>query len=334
MRELATVRRCLWLVGSIWVALIVPAPAEAQRPLRDKADVDKLFSQLSNWGRWGNDDQIGTLNLITPKKRVQAASLVQQGLTVSLARLVEKQAALDNQSPFEHTMLSSGHGEGTQWATDKFAVSYHGIAHTHMDALCHLVHNGKLYNGYSQHEISARGAGKLGIHHVQTGVFTRGILIDIPRLRKVKYLEPGTPIYPDDLNAWEKRAGVRVESGDVVFIRTGKWARRDELGAWEIGKEGLAGLHASCAEWLRERDVAMLGTDAASDVMPSGVVGVEQPVHLLVLNAMGMPIFDNCDLEELGRTAERLGRWEFLITAAPIPVEGGTGSPLNPLATF
>lgn len=311
-----------------------PTRGTAQQKDLTKADVDRLFKELSNWGRWGADDQLGTLNLITSAKRVQAATLVKEGRSVSLARNVEKKAAADNSSPFQQVMLSTGKGEGTQWVTDRYTVSYHGIAHTHMDSLCHLVQDGKLYNGYLQSEITDSGAGKLSVHHFKHGIFTRAILMDIPRLRGVKHLEPGSPIYPEELSAWENRAGVKVGAGDVVFIRTGKWARRDELGAWDSSKEGLAGLHVSCAKWLKERDVAMLGSDAASDVMPSRVAGVAQPVHLLTLNAMGMPIFDNCDLEEVGRVAEQLKRWEFLITAAPIPVEGGTGSPLNPIATF
>ena len=122
-------------------------------------------------------------------------------------------------------------------------------------------------------------------------------------------------------------------SGDVVFVRTGRWKLRDEKGAWSPSDEA-AGLFASCAKWLKDRDVAMLGSDAASEVIPSRVQGVPQPIHQLVLIAMGMPIFDNCDLEALGDEAEKQNRWEFLITAAPLPVVGGTGSPLNPIATF
>lgn len=325
---------CSWVVAA-WIASLAVAPqADAQQKEFTKADVDRLFQEVSNWGRWGKDDQLGTLNLITPAKRVQAAGLVKTGRAVSLARNVEKQAAADNNSPFQHTMLSTGKGEGTQWVTDRFTVSYHGFAHTHMDALSHLVHQGKLYNGFAQSEISDAGVAKLSVHRVKHGVFTRAILMDIPRLRGVKHLEPGTPIYPEELDAWENRAGVKVGAGDVILIRTGKWGRRDAQGAWDGSKEGLAGLHVSCVKWLRERDVAMLGSDAAIDVIPSRVAGVPQPVHLLALNAMGTPIFDNCDLEEVGRVAEELKRWEFLISAAPIPVEGGTGSPLNPIATF
>lgn len=325
--------RMLVLAVTILSCLICSGSANAQDKELTKADVDRLFTELSNWGRWGAEDQLGTINLITPAKRVQAAALVKEGITVSLARNVEKQSAVDNSSPFQHEMLAVGEGPGNQWAMDRFTVSYHGIAHTHMDSLCHLVHDGKLYNGFLQKEITKNGAGKLSVHQFKNGIVTRAILMDIPKLRGVKYLEPGTPIYPEDLAAWENRAGVKVGPGDVIFIRTGKWALRDERGPWDTN-QGLAGLHVSCAKWLKERDVAMLGSDAASDVIPSRVGNVEFPVHLLVLNAMGMPIFDNCDLEELSRVSEQLKRWEFLITAAPIPVEGGTGSPLNPIATF
>jgi kynurenine formamidase len=155
----------------------------------------------------------------------------------------------------------------------------------------------------------------------------------MPRLKGVESLEPGTPIYPADLEAWEKQAGMKVSSGDVIFIRTGRWALRDAKGPWPASQKS-AGLHASCARWLKQRDVAALGSDAASDVMPSGVEGVNQPIHQLVLIAMGMPIFDNCDLEALSQEAARQSRWEFLLTAAPLAVGGGTGSPLNPIATF
>ena len=159
------------------------------------------------------------------------------------------------------------------------------------------------------------------------------MLLDIPKLKGVPYLEPGTPIFPDDLNAWEKKAGVKVEAGDIVFVRTGRWARRAAAGPWNVGLRS-AGLHASCAAWLHKRDVAMVGSDAASDVMPSRVEGVRQPIHQLLLVAMGTPIFDNCDLEAISDAAAARKRWTFLLSAAPISVKGGTGSPLNPIATF
>jgi len=327
------------LVAGLTVLLLVnsgsaqDASTDAAKKMT-RADVERLVKELSNWGRWGTDDERGALNLITPQKRAQAAKLVKRGLSVSLARDVEKTPAVDNKYPFNHTMLLLGKNAVGQFSSDRFSVAYHGVTHTHMDSLCHLFYRGRMYNGFSRDEVAQDGAGKLGIQNVKTGIFTRGVLIDIPRLRGLKYLEPGSAIYPAELDAWEKRAGVRVQSGDVVFIRTGRWARRDERGAWDTATDGMAGLHASCAVWLKKRDVAMLGSDAASDVIPSGIDGITHPVHLLTLHAMGVHIFDNCDLEELGRVAEKLGSWEFLITASPLAVPRGTGSPLNPIATY
>jgi kynurenine formamidase len=296
-----------------------------------KADVDRLMTELSNWGRWGKDDQLGAINLITAAKRKQAVALVKEGFPVSLARDTEKEKADDNPNPYQHTMVMVG--AGGQWSVDQFQILFHGYQHTHLDALCHMFWNGKMYNGFSQEEVTRSGAGKLAIGNLKQGIITRGILMDIPRLKGVPYLEPGTPIYPEDLEAWERRAGLKLTAGDAVFIRTGRWARRAEKGAWDVGANS-AGLHASCARWLKARDVALLGSDAASDVLPSGIEGLTHPIHQLTLVAMGVNIFDNCDLEALGEAAAKRKRWEFLLTAAPIPLTGGTGSPLNPIATF
>ena len=305
-----------------------------ERPKLTKADIERQITELSNWGRWGKDDQLGALNLITPEKRVQAAHLVKKGISVSLARDVEKNQAVDNGSPFQHEMVLIGRGTTGPWATDKISVDYHGFAHTHMDSLCHLFYNGKIYNGFSRDKIGPNGAEVMAIRNAKTGIFTRGILFDIPALRGVRFLEPGTAIYPEDLDAWEKHAKVKVSSGDVVFISTGRWARRDAMGPWSVEKEGAAGLHASCAKWLKDRDIAMLGSDGASDVVPSQVEGIDFPVHLLTLHAMGVHIFDNCDLTDISKTAEKLQQWEFLLTASPLAIPGGTGSPLNPIATY
>jgi kynurenine formamidase len=293
-----------------------------------KADIDRWMTELSNWGRWGKDDQLGAINLITPAKRKQAVLLVRDGESVSLARETDKQTSADNPQPYGHTMSLAG-----VWSIDTLNVLFHGYAHTHLDALCHMFYQGKMYNGFSQAEVTQKGAGKLSIHNLKQGIFTRGVLIDIARLKKVPYLEPGTAIYPADLDAWEKESGIKVSSGDAVFIRTGRWARRDAAGPWDISTSS-AGLHASCARWLKQRDVALLGSDAASDLLPSGVEGVSHPIHQLTLVAMGVHIFDNCDLEALSRATVSRKRSEFLLTAAPIPVVGGTGSPLNPVATF
>jgi kynurenine formamidase len=314
------------LLGIMALAADEPASHHAT-----KADVDRWMKELSNWGRWGSNDQMGTVNLITPEKRKAAAALVKEGVAISLAHDADTEKSVDNNSPYGHKMLSTGARPAGQFMMDEYSVSYHGLAHTHMDALSHMAWEGKLYNGTPQTEVTDKGANVLAVTAFRDGIFTRGILMDIPRLKNLPYLEPGTPIYPEDLDAWEKKAGLRIGSGDVVFIRTGRWARRKKLGPWD--PSSVAGLYASCAKWLKQRDVAMVGSDSDTDVMPSGIPGV-QPMHQILLIAMGTPIFDNCDLEALADAAAKRNRWAFLITAAPISMPGGTGSPLNPIAVF
>jgi kynurenine formamidase len=317
-------------------ALLIPLAMIAysqSRPAVTRETVDQWMTELSNWGRWGKDDELGAINLITPAKRKQAIGLVKEGVSFSLARNAEKEKAVDNPAPFVHQMTRTGINNPGTSSGDSFLITHHGYAHTHMDSLCHFFYKGKMFNGFPQELVTDQGAGKLSINNFKNGILTRGILMDMAQLKGVEYLEPGTPIYPEDLDAWEKKAGLKVKSGDVIFIRTGRWALRDAKGPWPVGGKS-AGLYATCARWLKARDVAMLGSDAASDVMPSGVEGVAQPIHTLVLVAMGMPIFDNCDLELISREASKRKRWEFLLTAAPIAVPGATGSALNPIATF
>ncbi len=302
-------------------------------PPLTKVNIETWMKELSNWGRWGKDDQMGTVNLITPAKRKQAATLVKEGVAVSLARDTEKVKSIDNPSPFSQTMSATGQKPMGQFVVDTYSVNYHGYAHTHMDALCHMFYNGKMYNGFSQQEVTNDGANKNAITAFRNGILSRGILMDIPRLKGLPYLEPSTAIYPEDLDAWEKKAGVKVQSGDIIFIRTGRWARRAAKGPWNISANS-AGLHASCMKWIKDRDVAMVGSDASTDLMPSGIDGVVQPIHQLLLIAMGTPIFDNCDLEAVSEAANQRKRWEFLLTAAPLAVTKGTGSPLNPIAVF
>src|SRR5262245_22407051 len=155
------------------------------------ADVERWMKELSNWGRWGREDQLGTLNLITPAKRQAAAKLVRDGVTVSLSRDAAKEQAVDNGSPFSHKMTATGVNNPGQYAMDTLSVSYHGWAHTHMDALSHMFYKGQMYNGFRQQETTDKGAAKLGVTNVKNGIFTRGILMDIPRLKNVTYLEPG-----------------------------------------------------------------------------------------------------------------------------------------------
>jgi len=320
------------------IAILALVLASAARPQTlnqkvGKADVDRMMTELSNWNRWGTGDGIGTVNLITPEKRRAAAALVKEGVTFSLAHNTDGQPAPDNGNPFKLRMVNTAANPAAgQFVVDDYEVTYHGLAHTHMDALCHMSWNGKLYNNIPLSSVTDAGATRLAITGFKGGIFTRGVLVDIPGLKGLPYLEPGTAIYPSDLDAWEKKTGIRISAGDVVFIRTGRWARRAAKGAWDPSQ--LAGLYATCAKWLKARDVAMVGSDAATDVMPSGVEGVLQPMHQLLLIAMGTPIFDNCDLETLAVEAARRSRYEFLLTASPIAATNGTGSPLNPIAVF
>jgi kynurenine formamidase len=300
---------------------------EPSRAPRNAAEFDQLFKQVSNWGRWGKDDQLGSVNLITAAKRKQALALAKTGVSVSLAHNPLTERAEDNSNPFEHTMLRGNN-------MDRYAVSYHGYAHSHIDALCHILYKDQTYNGYPRAEVNTeKGCTKLGIDNLKQGIVSRGILIDAPRLKGVEYLEPGTPLYAEDVEAWEKKAGVKIGAGDVVLLRTGRWSRRAKLGPWNVG-QNAAGFHASIAPWFKTRGVAIVGSDVAEDVLPSRVEGIALPLHTLLITAMGVNLLDNQDLEAVAETAAKLNRWEFMIMVAPVPVTGGTGFPVNALATF
>jgi kynurenine formamidase len=314
-------------------ALLLQSQSTSNRGKVDRATLDAWMKELSNWGRWGANDQMGAANLITPQVRQRAAKLVKDGFSVSLSRDADPVRAVDNSRPFEKRMLSTGVDPDPMFAMDSYTMSFHGASLTHMDAMSHMVYQGKLYNGYPASEINATGAQKLAVDAYKNGFFSRGILMDIPKLKGVKYLEISTPIYPEDLDAWEKQAGIKVGPGDIVFIRTGRWTRRAEKGPWDTDKAS-AGLHVSCVRWFKQRDIAAFGSDAHGELMPSPVDGVPYPVHQLLLIGMGVPMFDNCDLEALSAAAAQRKRWEFLFTAAPLSVPLGTGSPLNPIATF
>jgi kynurenine formamidase len=332
------VSRRSFLVGAVGAALALSekpaAGAAVEPPSLTLADIDRMMAELSNWGRWGKEDQKGTVNLITAAKRKQGVSLAREATVVSLSHAQSTEKFLDNDQPLSQVMNSTGEGAaGSGAGMDTYTMRYHGGYFTHMDALCHMFYNGHAYNGLPQNIVTNTGASKLDITAFQEGIVTRGILMDIPRLKGVRYLEPGTPIHPEDLDAWEKQAHLKAASGDMLLIRTGRWARRAEKGPWPV-VNSTAGLYATCARWLKQRDIAVLASDAISDVKPSRVEGLSDPIHKLAIVALGTPIFDNCDLEPLSEIANRLQRWEFLVTAAPMVVPGGTGSPLNPLAIF
>ena len=232
--------------------------------------MNKWKKEYSNWGRWGKDDERGALNLITPAKQRQAARLVKDGVSVSLARLsdyelnAETNQGVPGTGPYVQHMASAG--------IDWFELKYHGYAHTHLDALAHVNDNGAAYNGITQdkQKVMTEGLSKGSIMTARKGVMTRGILIDVPRLRDVPYLEVGERVGPADIEAFEKMARIKVSPGDALLVRTGRWVRRNKVGPWPAFRNQVAGLDASIIPWLRQRDVAILGGECPQDAAPSG----------------------------------------------------------------
>jgi len=343
------------MLGAVSAALAVGHgyAAEADKYPRNltKEDIDRWMTELSNWGRWGKDDQAGTVNLITPDKRKQAAALVKEGISVSLslnADLAPKGSPeAENPAPlggsggrgprytWQHVMLSNGVSMRgpSGYAVDTISVNYHGNNTTHFDALSHFIFNGQIYNGFPGSSITSWGAEKNDVLPFRDGLVTRGVLIDWPRFKNVPYMGDDEAIYAQDLDAWEKKMGVKIESGDCVLLRTGRWKRVADKGPLNPNV-AAPGLYASCAKWLKERNIALLGSDVVQDVRPSRVEGVNQPIHQLFLVAVGTPLFDNCDLEAAAEQAATLRRSTFMMTVAPLRVPGATGSPFNPLAIF
>ena len=300
-------------------------------------DFHRAMEELSNWGRWGPEDELGQANFITREKRVQAAGLVREGITVSLAYDVVQEDAVDTSAYLNREVVRVS----PTGASDRLSYtgSYHGTIHSHLDSLdCHIMYEGNGYNGVSFEEVeAANGCPRGSIYAHRNGVITRGVLFDatlLPgRATDEGWLEPGTAITYDDLVALEEIQGVQVEAGDVILLHTGRWKRREALGAWPTS-EGVAGYHADVAYFLKDRGVAMIGHDMWNDVAPSGVGDIFLPLHSLALVSLGVSIFDNLDFTEVADVAKELGRYEFLFMASPLRIEKGMGSPLNPIATF
>ena len=304
-----------------------------------RADVDAMSQQLSNWGRWGSEDERGALNFITPDVSAAAAALVSEGVTVSCALELAKTPAADNPTPVMHFMTGAGDVSdqgrlrGLEATGDGFMISPHGMANTHIDALCHILDQGKMYNGFPSSDVLSTGAVRNSILAGEDGISTRGVLLDIARLKGVDWLEPGDGISVDDLEAAEAAQGVTVRSGDILLIRTGRDSRREAEGAWPPFN-GLAGLLMETLPWIREREVAILGCDGVSDMIPSNIEGSPLPIHHIIITYMGVHLIDNARLGPLGDACAERNRWEFLLTIAPLRLVGGTASPINPIAMF
>lgn len=300
-------------------------------------DFDSLFEETKRWGEFGAEDQLGALNLVSEQKRIEAAAEVQIGRAISLANPMSKTAVGDFIIPLEHEVFvfpqlpNSTPAENA--AGDIMTINYHGALHSHMDGVAHFGWKGKLYNGFDFLP-GENGFAHAGVENIaSTGIFSRGVIVDFPSLYGMDWLPPDTKLTTDHFEAWEAAHGVKIEAGDILLVRTGRWQLASSSPSYDPLTEA-AGLHTSVGLWLKSRGISAIGSDAVSDAVPSGVEGVFNPIHVLANAALGMPIFDHLQLDELAEVAEEQGRVTFLFTATPLNIEGATGSPLTPIAVF
>lgn len=306
-------------------------PIRAQTISRDV--YDQWMVEVSNAGRWGPTDELGTINLITPLKRRAAAQSVREGISVSLSHDLVAGPNPNAIQPLRVTHSVYPSDSTVTWIFDEVSIFAHGWAYTHVDGLSHSVYRGHMYNRFGRETVGERGAQKLGIQALRDGIVSRGVLIDLPRLMSTPFLEPGTAITSTDVEDWERRTGVKVEPGDVLLIRTGRAVRAQSMGDWRLAT-AAAGPHPSLVLWLKERGVAALGSDGTNELYPSVVAGVSAPVHHLAIAGLGMPLFDNLNLERLAIEAATRSRWTFMLVATPLRVQGASGSAVNPVAIF
>ena len=300
------------------------------------AEFRALYDRVQHMSRWGPADRRGGLNNITPAQVTAAAGGVRVGRSVSLAAPIDIEVALDNPDPAVHQMTQPGLSppeSGLSFAMDRLAMNIHGNADSHIDALCHVIFDGTLYNGVDACAVTAAGATELSIDVAGQGIVGRGLLLDIPRVRRVPWLEPGDHVTADDLIIAEAAQEVRIEPGDLLFVRVGHRYRRRMLGPWDSATT-RAGLHPVALEFLAERRIGVLGSDSNNDTAPSAAEGVDFPVHVLAVNAMGLHLLDWLQLDDLAAVCEELNRWSFLCVIAPLRLREGTGSPINPIAIF
>jgi len=296
-----------------------------------------LYDRVKHMSLQGPADRRGALNNISSSEVVAAASSVWRGRAVSLGAPMESEVALDNPDPVVHQMthtgISSGPASGLSFAMDRVTLNIHGNADSHIDALCHVIFDGILYNGLRPGAVTAAGTTELSIEVAGSGIVGRGVLLDIPRVRGVPWLEPGDHVTADDLIAAEAAQEVRIEQGDLLFVRVGHRSRRRALGPWDAAN-ARAGLHPAAVELLAERRIAALGSDGNNDTAPSAAEDVDFPVHVLALNAMGLHLMDWLQFDDLVAVCEELNRWSFLCVVAPLRLRAATGSPVNPIAIF
>jgi len=300
--------------------------------------------RYSNWGRWGEDDQLGTLNFITPERVLAACALPRRGLVVSCALPFDSRGPQSGVGPRHnpiHTMLADGGDAlagaqnlpgGFNYADDSVTMPLQ--CGTQWDALAHVFYDGKMYNDRDVRLVTSRGARANSIDRIKDGVVGRGVLLDFPRMLRKPWLENGTRILPRDLDACAEAFGVTIESGDIVLVRTGMMTRCLAQDSWEGYCGGPApGLSVHCARWIYEREVAAVATDTwGVEVIPNETADCFQPLHMISLRNTGLLLGEIFHLDPLSEACADDGCYAFLFTAPPLPITGAVGSPINPLA--
>ncbi len=305
------------------------------------AEFEEIFESVKNWNRWGPEDELGTLNYVTPEKVRAAAALVRSGRRVSMAIPINKVVAADNPQPAS-LFVVQGHDvpvddSKVRFGLDWLGMAAHGDCHTHVDALCHISYDGLTYNGRVASEVlMSNGATALDLAVYHEGIVGRGVLADIAGFRGAKWLEPGEAVEREEIEACLDRQGVEIGEGDFLVLRTGHHRRRLELGPWDNSPdgEGKAGLHVDVIPWMHERRIAGFLPDGDGETVPSVVEGITYPIHPLQVVAMGMLVSDSLQFEELVQVCEQEGRYDFMVVGLPLRLPGATGSPWNPIAIF
>lgn len=291
-----------------------------------------LFDEVSNWGRWGKDDQLGTLNHIDPDAALQAMKGVTTATPISCARSMSPLLSAGS-SPLLHLMTATGHDAkpvGKSITADWIGFSIHGYGLTHLDAPSHEAWNRKLYNGRDATMVGSSGAGWGSVELAVEKIIGRGVLIDAPRAMGVEWLEPGYALMPDDLDRALAMQGTSLAPGDILIVRTGRDVR---AGTKDLDlRKGAAGLDCACLPWLHARSISVLVSDAVHDPLPGTHPECDMPIHAIGIVAMGLWLIDNAHLEKLAAACHARSRWDFLFVSPALPIKRGTGSPLNPLA--
>jgi kynurenine formamidase len=302
------------------------------------AEFTALVGPLSNWGRWGADDQLGTVNLVTPQCAARAAARVGSGECVALGRPLTTRAAADNRDPLLHLMKSSGEAApaiGGSHASDWLGLAFHGFAVTHLDSHSHQFFGRQMYNGRPASAVSTRaGAAAGSVEPFARGIVGRGVLLDAPREAGREWLESGEGLNPSDLDRIAAAQDVEPEPGDIVIVRTGRDRRAAAFGPTDPIESGSPGLTAQSLTWLRRHDVGVLGSDVQADVMEPRGRPHPMPVHAGALVHLGLPLLDNLLLEELAEACVARARWDFMLVVAPLALVRFTGSPVNPVAVL